>query len=279
MQYIVFPSGEQKKFLRGAKEKSGKSWEALSCELGKSKKMIFFYLREECKMSLETYEKLNAYVNEKRDLKVIDMKNTFVDCVLPEKMSEGLAEFLGALAGDGHMGVKYQVCFAVSNLVDKEYSLHIQQLFKDLFNIDATMYVQMNCRKVKTYSKKLLNFLHNEYGHPIGKKKHRLHIPIFEDNKFLLAYLRGLFDTDGSFYERGSGRGVVNICSLDSIHMQEVAEALRRNGFHVCVSGKGLYIYRRQDIRRFFEEVNPSNIKHRRKYDLFISRLEKGRYV
>ena len=279
MQYAVFPPGEQKKFLIEAKEKSGKTWETLSFELGKSKKMIFNYLNGNCKMSIETYEWLAKHIDRQYRISTVEIKNKYVDCELPNEMSDSLAEFLGALAGDGHIGVKYQVCFAVSNLVDKEYSLHLQQLFKKLFHIDPIIYIHLNCRKIKVYSKKLLNFLHDTYGHPIGKKKHRLHIPEFKDNKFLLAYLRGLFDTDGSFYERGSGRGVVNICSWDEFHMREVAAALRKNGFKVCVSGKDLYIYRREHIKRFFEEIKPANVKHRRKYELFISRLEKGRYV
>jgi hypothetical protein len=145
-------------------------------------------------------------------------------------------------------------------------------LFKHLFQLSAQRSVRLNVIRVNVYSKDLSKFLTTKYFLPIGKKKGRLHIPPIPPS-CLYPYIRGLFDTDGSFYERGSGRAVVNICSLDAAFLQEVAEVLRALGFQVCISGKDLYIYRREHVKKFFEEIRPSNPKHIRKYRAYLHRL------
>ena len=95
-----------------------------------------------------------------------------------------------------------------------------------------------------------------------------MHIPIriLVNSEYLTAYLRGLFDTDGSFYIRRKKDKVVSFIARDKDFLEEIANALRVLGYYPTVSGKNLYIYRQSDIRRFFEQIRPKYPKHTDRY-------------
>lgn len=196
--------------------------------------------------------------------------------VLLPNSSPILSEFMGLLAGDGHLGPETYSVEVFCSLAETHYASHVQHIIDKLFFLSAkkTPHTRGEYR-IRVYSKELYLFLSQKHQFPTGKKKGKLHIPPI-GIKFPNDYMRGLFDTDGSFYERGNRRGVVNICSRDEIFLREVADLFVELNYHPSVSGKDLYLYRINEITRFFREIRPANKKHTQKYTTFLKTRAKS---
>jgi DNA-binding transcriptional regulator WhiA len=83
------------------------------------------------------------------------------------------------------------------------------------------------------------------------------------------AFLRGLFDTDGSIYKLKFG---VQICYKNaSIPLLESTRKilLCLNYKPSQISYRSLYLTRKEDLRRFFKEIRPANQKHISRARLF----------
>ncbi len=130
-----------------------------------------------------------------------DKKNGLV---LPNKMTIELAEFIGIMVGDGHIG-QYkdndnQIVIA-GNIRDKGYyEKCVNKIIFKLFNIKFNISPQKwrNAIILKKNSKALLRFLTSVIGLPNGKKID-IKIPscILNNSKGVqIAFLRGLCDAD-----------------------------------------------------------------------------------
>lgn len=275
MNYVVFPKGKQTQFLTRVKNKTNKSWEELAQLLKVSRSMIFFYRNEHSKLPQEHYLTLCMLSNIKinLNLRTIQIKNKSEKIIIPP-LNEKFAEFIGALAGDGHMNkITYEISISMDQDLDKEYSKHIISLYKQLFGIKARKYTQIEYNKVKcfAYSKELVNNLSNTYAIPVGKKKGNLRIPkqIKKNKSLLRTYIRGLFDTDGSIHRHHPKTAMLGIISRDPAFIKDVKQALTKLNFTSSLSNKNLYIYKKKEIDRFFKEIQPSNAKHRYKYSYY----------
>jgi len=270
MKYINFSKNKQSSFLRLIKKKTNYSWKQLAYFLKVNRSMIYFYLNEHSRLPYNHYIKLCelAKIRIKDNIKLIDIKNKEEKIKIP-KLSNKFAEFIGSLAGDGHLNkITYEVSITVDKYLDKNYSNHIISLFDELFNIKARKYIQKNKVKCFVYSKKLVELLSNKYNIPVGKKKGKLHIhkEIKQNKNLLKAYIRGIFDTDGSFHRHHKKDAMLGIISKDYVFIKELKNALNKLNFNASLSNKNLYIYRKEEIDRFFKEIKPSNMKHVSKY-------------
>ena len=278
MKYINFTKEEQRKFMRLIKKKSNLTWESITHSLTISRSMVFFYLNGESKILKQNYEKLCSIANIRPRIKqYVVINNKTKEIRLPSKADNSLAEFIGILAGDGHLSqINYEISITCDSVTDKDYiTNHVPKLIYKLFGLKASIQKSKYARAIKCriYSKKLCEFLNKEYGIPIGKKKGQLHIPLqLQKNEgFLKSYLRGLFDTDGSLYFRRKSGKVISIISRDHSFLKEVKNALKQLNFSPSLSGKNLYIYNQEEINKFFSEIKPANSKHMKKYTNTIS--------
>ncbi len=266
-KFIEF-NGKQKEFLYLAKDNLGISWDDLAVRIGKSRSALYLYLRGECHMPLEVFVILNQNLDFK-DYEIIELKHSGIEVNHPE-LSTDFAEFLGVLAGDGHLHRHPSELAITSHAFLDRYHIevHIQDIFIRLFKANPTILFQRNVIKLRFYSKDLVSFLHKEFELPIGKKKNHLHIPssILENDEYLMSYLRGLFDTDGNINRHYKTTGMVEITSADACFLEEVKQALVRLGFRVSSGCKSVRIYKKSEIDRFFSTIRPSNPKHNFKY-------------
>ena len=197
----------------------------------------------------------------------------------PEGPSCKLAELLGVLAGDGHVSrINYEISVTCHKKLDKDYiNNRVSKLFLDLFSIDAKIREskENNVVRCSVHSKMLSEYLTTNFLIPRGKKKGKLHIPtqIRTEKELLIPYIRGLFDTDGSIYCRRKKSLVVSIISRDPVFLHEVKTCLTGLGYSPSVSGKNLYLYTQEEIKRFFREIKPANLKHLNRYDNFINKV------
>ena len=155
-------------------------------------------------------------------------------------------EFYGALLGDGWLSkLKYKN--KVTNLIgisghlikDKEFHFYCKICIQNLF--ERNPYIKeiprYNGRELLFSHKSLHEFLSNDLGFPIGLKKN------LELNKKILGMgydkvkyvIRGIFDTDGSFYYDKTPSGkpypCISISMKEPILMKQIHEILLENGF------------------------------------------------
>jgi hypothetical protein len=276
MEFVNFPRNQQQIFLKTIKRTTRLTWNKLSKILNVNRSMIYFYLSEYSKLPYSHYLALCklAKMEANPKIPIIAIKNRTETIPLPE-LNDTLAEFLGALAGDGHLNkVTYEISISMDKDLDKQYSQYILKLYKQLFGICARTYVQKTSNKIKcfAYSQDLVNQLSKIYNLPIGKKKGNLHIPeqIKTNKNLLRSYIRGLFDTDGSIHRHHTNTAMIEIVSRDPIFIQEIKQAVTNLGFTSSLSNKNLYIYRQKEITKFFNEIKPANPKHIYKYEYYI---------
>lgn len=277
MKYLNFSKEDQILFMKLVKERSGLKWEKLAHFLGIHRSMIFFYLNGKSKISYENYEKLCNLAKIKQSFKsYIFIKNKIQPINKIDVINNHLAELLGILAGDGHISnINYEVCVSGHMILDKEYiNKNVVFLFERLFGLNPKLkiYKPYNNLRCCVNSKLLIEYLSKEFNLPIGKKKGNLHIPkqIIENKLLLKYYIRGLFDTDGSVYLRRKKDIVISIISGDLLFLNEIKNALKILEYNPCVSGKNIYLYKKEEVRRFFSEIKPINKKHLDRYSNFL---------
>ena len=273
---LKFSNGNQRKFLLKVKERLYCSWDQIAKDIGVHRQTIFAYLRESCMMSKNNFIKLckiSKLNQNKFDYKEIIVMNEEIKIKYP-KLSRDLSEFIGILAGDGHISAKepYEVSIVAHKILDKNLiEDYLYNLIKKLFNINPNISYQKNKVKIRSYSRKLREFLINEYHLPYGNKLGKLKIPevIKQNPNYLKTYIRGLFDTDGSFHRHHKNTACVEISSNDSKFLQDVKEAFNKLNFKSSVSSKNLYIYDTSEIHKFFKEIGSKNFKNIIKYERF----------
>jgi hypothetical protein len=156
------------------------------------------------------------------------------EIVLPGLNSK-FAEFMGALAGDGHLSAThdiYRVEITLDGREDRYYARFIARCFQDLFGLSPRLNWRndQNCVQVMVHSKKVHKFLSQSF---VVGKKDSLWVPNWIDSeKEISAYLRGLIDTDGSLffakrgmYERNS-YPVIELKMEDCGFLDEVEDLL-----------------------------------------------------
>jgi len=188
------------------------------------------------------------------------------------KMDSFLSEIFGVLNGDGHISqVNYEIC-VVGNLLEKEYYNYLKKLFENNLNLKFNIKLQNTHIKLRGYSKNLSNHLTIKYKLPKGNKLGQLKIPkqVFNHKNYIYSYIRGLYDTDGSFYIRRKKDPVVQITSADPIFLEEIRNTLISLDFHVAKGNQRIFIYNKKDIKRFFKEIKPANTKHLKKYQNYL---------
>jgi stage V sporulation protein R len=122
------------------------------------------------------------------------------DVILPKKMTEELAEIIGVILGDGNFANSGPNQIEISVGLDHEYyAKHVAKLFHKVFNKKPAIYKKKNCFLVSVCSKYIVDYFEH-----IGMKRrcnfNNKEIPwsIWSSSqKYRVACLKGLFDTDG----------------------------------------------------------------------------------
>ncbi|MFA6393028.1 MAG: LAGLIDADG family homing endonuclease [Candidatus Paceibacterota bacterium] len=181
---------------------------------------------------------------------------------IPNKYSEDLAEFFGIMLGDGHIS-HFQIVVSLGNKEEK-YAKHVSLLIKKIFKTDAKISLRKTgYRDVYLGSVDLTSWLFKK-GLVSNKVKSQVNVPswIFNKDEFIRAFLRGFFDTDGSVYKLKYGIQI-SFCNRSLPILKSLQIMLKRLRYNPSsISGYNLYLTRRKDVKRFFEEIKPSNNKH-----------------
>lgn len=151
-----------------------------------------------------------------------------------------LGEFLGAFAGDGGMFYDkkywhYTVSIYLHKTDDKLYSLYLKELIEKNFNKKVRVYIHAGSSLRLTFRSKVIFKLIEEYLVTSGNKTLNISIkkPISElSDDFLIYFIRGLIDTDGSVDKYG--RIILALISQNMI--EQVAIILKKFGIDSKIS-------------------------------------------
>lgn len=201
-----------------------------------------------------TPEKKKKYLNKRTDI------------VIPKKQSKELAEIIGILLGDGSL-THFQVVVTLGN---KEYTYaeYVKRLMNKVFHADAKIGTrETKYNDVYFGSVEVSSWLQDQ-GLVFNKVKDQVDIPnwIFYKDSYKKACLRGFFDTDGSVYKIRHG-----IQLSFTNYSVPLILSLRKMLFELeytpsRLSSHKIYITRKEEIVRFFKEIQPKNVKHLQRF-------------
>lgn len=190
--------------------------------------------------------------------------------------SAHLAELIGILMGDGHVGL-YQTSVVTNSDTDYQHALFVKALIEKLFKIQVQLSNRRNEKacEIIISSKSVSHFFVGQ-GIPQGNKIILgVSIPNWIQKKPLYrkAFIRGLFDTDGCVYldihryRREVYKNLGMAFANQSIPLLSFfKETLEFFGLHPTQKTKfRVFLRRREDIRRYFALIGSSNEKHLKK--------------
>jgi len=208
-------------------------------------------------------------------------------------LKDKFAELIGWHMGDGCLSIKngkYQ--YALTGDIKEEYVFYkdvILPTFNELFSkkINLKKYLSNNVCGIYIFDKESVRFLKEKFKLKKGKK---INITIPETIKLKSqkkAFLRGLFDTDGSIYYCKSNyktkkislstifhyKPKIKLATISKTLIDQVHHFLSELGFHPRFRKPakqkinenmmyGLVLYRKQDVNRFIKEIGFKNLKH-----------------
>lgn len=198
-----------------------------------------------------------------------------------------LAELIGIILGDGNIN-KYQLKISLNAKTDVKYADFIYDLCYKLFKLKAAKRVRKkNTLDLVLSSVNLTNYLVT-LGLKIGDKiRQSVNIPnwILEERKYAVACLRGLVDTDGGiYYHKHSVDGItyrhIGICftSYSPQLLKSVYEIFIKLGFNAKINFNGghIFLYRKDEIKKYFEEIGTHNPTLLNRYDDYLKKYRKG---
>lgn len=191
------------------------------------------------------------------------------DVRIPDGRSDDLAEFFGMMLGDGSL-TPTQVAVTLGSK-EPSYAEYVACLMETLFKAKPRIRIDSSEYRVVYFgSVTIVRWLKQE-GLVYNKVAAQVGAPdwIYANPIYMRRFLRGFFDTDGSIYLLRYGiqisftnRSIPLLLALQAM--------LRRLGYRVSeLSACCIYITKRNDVERFFAEIQPMNTKHQDRFDKF----------
>ncbi len=296
---LRFAEGKQKELIRAFKEKQGLTWKQLANLLGIKEGRLKAYIEETSLIEGEIYN----FLDEKGEYKKFILKkkeNNWgrkkgglnskgrIKKIKEPLDSEELAEFYGAMLGDGNShrtkyyesrdnkrGV-YVIRIVGDARFDKKYHLeYLKPIIEKLFNVKVRVriYTNKNVIFIEAHGTNLVEFLEKKGFPPGNKIKNKLRIPdwIKSNKNYLKVCLRGLYDTDGSVYKL-TGQNSHQICFTNANKglLEDVRNSLLLLGINCSkISNKDVYITKKSELRKFLKLIGFSNDRHLKKVKMW----------
>lgn len=187
-----------------------------------------------------------------------------------------LAEFVGVMLGDGGL-YDDQVQINLNRTDDAAYADYLAALIQSLFGIPVRVQErpERNLLVLRLYSRGLVDYLQT-IGLSVGNKlAQQIKVPgwIWGGEDYMVACVRGLFDTDGSVYARTkryrdrvyqyptltfSNRSPGLLDAFQAL-LTQLGYTPNRSKWHITLS-------RTQETARYFQEIGTHNPKHLTRY-------------
>lgn len=185
---------------------------------------------------------------------------------LPTVRTPILAELFGILLGDGH--ISHSQTIVTLGTKELRYVEYVANLMQSIFHTPATICIRKDgYRDVYIGSVQITSWLKRE-GLVQNKVAAQVDAPvwIFDKPEYMQRFLRGFFDTDGSIYRLRFGMQI-SLTNRSAPLLRSLQRMLIELGYRPsAVSFDRVYITRRNEVFRFFEEIQPANTKHLRRF-------------
>lgn len=221
-------------------------------------------------------------------------KNDFKKCIkIPETLDSRLAEFVGIIVGDGHIGkhrskngnyssAHYQIRIC-GNIKDKEYyATYVNNLFSKIFNAQFSFFnsVRDNTIVLRKESKAIYYFMTEIMNIPSRKDNVRIPRIICDaTDEIKSSFLRGLADTDFTLTiknKEGKPYPVIQGVSKSNGLINDVSRILYELDIKNCIAfdkgysrkrkksypGYRIYINGTNRIKTFISKIGFSNPRH-----------------
>lgn len=191
------------------------------------------------------------------------------DVVIPSSYTPEVAEFFGIMLGDGKLS-HFQIAVTLGTK-EMTYALYVVDLIANIFNARPKIGIRKTGHKdVYLGSVAITKWLQKE-GLVFNKVLAQVDAPrwIFKEKEYTNRFLRGFFDTDGSVYKLRWGVQIAfNNKSIPLL--KSTRTMLVYLGYAPSkVSGYKVYLTRKEDVKRFFKEIQPKNLKHQERFGIF----------
>lgn len=196
--------------------------------------------------------------------------------------SQELAEFVGIVLGDGGV-TKNQIKITLHSIDDFEYSIFVGRLMEKLFGVVPGKHIRPDCQAINiTVSRVLLvKFCTEQLGLKIGNKiSQQVNVPdwVVKNDKFAVACLRGLIDTDGCLIiHKYKSKGKyytykkIGFTSRSAPLLKSVSLILSGLNIKHRVAGKyDIRIEAGKDVELYFKLVGTNNPKHLKRYEIRV---------
>lgn len=201
---------------------------------------------------------------------------------------EKLYECAGIVAGDGTIYSTSSGTVVMEIRGGKDEFEYYHQTVKPLFSevLDAEIevikrgYTGGFCYGIRKCGRKVKQIFCERLGFPIGRKENCVSVPAeilnTTQTNLKAAYIRGVFDTDGSVYLRSTPKRkyfhpVVEITSVSSRALRQLKSMLKELGFNAWIEqNRRVRLGGWSTVKRFFEVVRPHNPKHILRYQKII---------
>ncbi len=176
----------------------------------------------------------------------------------PEFKKNGdLAELIGVILGDGHIRKfpRTEELSIFSNSNNPGFIKRYAKLVEKIFDKKPalTHHGSKNCTRIRVYQKHIASRLDLPYS-PRGKLKIVIHDWILENKQYIVRYLRGLYEAEGSFsIHKRTYTHKFFFANRNSSMLSNVNMLMRGLGFHTNRASAYIQISRKADVYRAME--------------------------
>lgn len=175
------------------------------------------------------------------------------------KKDGNLAELIGVILGDGHIRVYPRTeelsIFSNSNNPGfvKRYSMLVEKIF-DKKPI-ANQHSGKNCIRIRIYQKHISDRLGIPFS-PRGKLKIPVPVWIFSNKKYIVRYLRGLYEAEGSYsIHLPTYTYKVQFSNRNVSMLKNVFKLVSVLGFHPHKSKNMIQLSKKDEVSKFIKLI------------------------
>ena len=172
---------------------------------------------------------------------------------LPAVVDEDLAAYLGYLLGDGFVD-KYS---AVACVAEPEIDLlpKLEGIVKRVFAVTPRLVRRVRPDKNVPMTDLYLNSECVAFNLAFLRQKRVPALILLSGNRVAAAFLKWLFEADGTVFSKGGGRRAIGLKAKDVELIRDVQLLLLRWGIHSRIDGNALLIRRGEDIVKFQHHI------------------------
>jgi DNA-binding transcriptional regulator WhiA len=172
----------------------------------------------------------------------------------PLERNGDLAELIGVLLGDGHIQKfpRTERLLIFSNSNNPGFIKRYKTLVEKLFNKTTYVYQQtgQNCTRISLYQRCISERLDIPSG---ARGELSLRVPkwILENRDYIVRYLRGLYEAEGSLsHHEPTYTHKLNFSNLNASMLENVYTLMTSLGFHPTRDTKRVQISRKDEVRQ-----------------------------